>query len=108
MKKSDFPHDPDKYMWKVLEYVDRNGTVLSKDSSPMHSSLAMSLKKGKLSAKISASAYAQGNGSCHAKIVYDGRRVFEAGGNYTAGPFNVAVSTYVPGSWEKTLGVRTT
>lgn len=97
--------DSDKYLEEVMVYVDRNGTVDSKHSTPMSSSLKMSYNQGDLSITMHAYAHGMGNGSCGATVKYKGKVVYSAGGKYTAGPFGTKVSKYVPGDWEKLLGL---
>jgi hypothetical protein len=92
-----------KFLERVLVFVDRNGVVQAKDSSPMHSALSMSYKRGKLAIKMHATAYAQGNGSCGASVKYNGKTVFTAAGCFTSAPWDVVITTYKPGAWEKLI-----
>ena len=69
----------------------------------MHTALTMKYDAGDLSIKMHATAYAQGNGSCGARVKYRGKLVFAATGNFTTTPFNSEVTTYVPGAWEKLI-----
>lgn len=95
----------DALMLRVLVFVDRNGEVVAKDSSPMHSSLTMKYenKRKKLVIKMHATAYAQGNGTCGALVKHKGKKVFSAGGCYTDGPRDVEAATYKTGAWEKII-----
>ncbi len=93
----------DALMLRVLVFVDRNGVVVNKDSSPMHSALMMKYKGRGLDIKMHATTYAQGNGSCGALVKYRGKRVFSAGGCFTAAPWDVEAKTYKTGAWEKII-----
>ncbi len=95
----------DKFLEEVMVYVDRNGTVDDKHSTPMSCSLKMSYKQGDLSITMHAYAHGMGNGSCGATVKYKGKTVYSASGNFTSGPFNTKVSKYTPGAWEKLLGL---
>jgi len=96
----------DALMLRVLVFVDQNGVVVAKDSSPMHSSLTMKYKGRGLDIKMHATSYAQGNGSCGALVKYRGKKVFSAGGCYTDGPWDVEAATYKTGAWEKMINAR--
>src|SRR5208282_6383922 len=93
----------DALMQRVLVFVDRNGEVVQKESSPMHSALEMKYRSrgGKLVIKMHVAAYAQGNGSCSAIVKHNGKTVFNGGGCYTAGPWDVEATTFKKGVWEK-------
>ncbi len=90
----------DALMLRVLKFVDQKGEVVAKESSPMHSALTMKYKGRGLDIKMHATAYAQGNGSCGALVKYKGKKVFVAGGCYTAGPWDVEATIYKEGAWE--------
>lgn len=91
----------DDLMLRVLVYVDRNGTVVSKDSSPNSASLQMKYKDQDYDIKMHAYANGMNNGSCGATVKYQHTVVFDAGGSYTSGPWGVKAKTYTPGKWEK-------
>ncbi len=64
----------------------------------------MEYKEGGLDIKMHANVYAQGNGSCSARISYKGKLVYDASGSYTAGPWGVKEHTHKKGAWEKLVG----
>jgi hypothetical protein len=97
------PKDLNKFMERVLVFVDRNGVVKSKNGTPMSSSLRMSYDVKDLKITMSAFAHGMGNGSCGAKVVYKGETVFDASGCFTSSPYNVKATIYKPGSWEKLI-----
>jgi hypothetical protein len=97
--------DNNKFMEKVLVFVDRNGTVVSKSSTPMSCSLEMKYKGDDLSITMSVFAHGMGNGSCKAEVVYQGETVYQASGSYTSGPYHVQVQKYVPGPWKELMGL---
>lgn len=93
----------DKFLEKVLVFVDRNGIVLSKSSNPMSANLKMEYKKDELYIEMKAYAHCMGNGSCSATIKYKNKVVYNAGGSFTSSPFNTKVEVYKPGKWEKLI-----
>jgi hypothetical protein len=105
-KKKIPPGGPDAFLDRVLRFVDQNGKVVAKDSSPVHSALTMRYDSDVLKIKMHATMYAMGNGSCGAQIKYLGKTVFSAAGSYTVRPFEVEVVTYEPGPWERLIRPR--
>ena len=95
--------NPDKFLENVLVFVDRNGFIVNKQSTPMSCSLEMKYENGDLKAKMHAYAHGMGNGSCGATVTYKGETVFEGAGGFTARPFNSKINTYIPGEWERLM-----
>lgn len=95
----------DEFLRKVLKFVDRNGSVKSKSSTPMSCSLEMTYEDRKSDIRIDmhASAHGMGNGSCGAKVYHKGDVVYDAGASYTSGPFGTKVKVYEPGRWEELI-----
>lgn len=93
----------DAFLERVLVFVDRNGRVKGKTSSPMHSALSMEYELGDLKIKMHASAFAQGNGSCGATVHYKGKKVYAAAGCYTAAPWDVEETVHEKGPWERLI-----
>lgn len=96
----------DKFLEKVLVFVDQNGTIEDKYSTPMSCSLKMKYEDKALKIKMHAYSHGMGNGSCSAKISYEHKVVYEASGCFTAAPFNTKVKKYVPGKWEKLMNLE--
>jgi hypothetical protein len=90
---------------RCMVFVDRNSEsrIISKSSTPVNASLAMSYDSDELRIKFHVYSHSQGNGSCGVKVHFRGKKVFDASGCYTAAPFNVKVTKYVPGAWEETI-----
>jgi hypothetical protein len=97
--------DIDKYLENVLVFVDRNGVVVDKHSTPMSSSLKMKYENGDLHVSMNAYAHGMGNGSCGATVKYKGKIVYKAAGSFTSSPYNTKVDKYVTGEWEKLMGL---
>jgi hypothetical protein len=95
--------DLDKYLENVLVFVDRNGSIESKQSTPMSCSLQMKYDNGDLKVKMHAYSHGMGNGSCGATVTYKGEVVYEAAGSFTARPYSTKVKTHKPGPWEKLM-----
>jgi len=95
--------DANSFMRSVLIFIDRNGTVIHKNSNPMLSQLSMKYDKQDLKAEMSVTAHAMGNGSCSAKIEFKGEIVYAANGNYTANPFNVKETVNKSGNWKSLI-----
>jgi hypothetical protein len=93
----------DDLMERVLVFVDRHGTILSKSSSRVSSSLEMQFKNKELDMYMYAMANGMGNGACSAKVKVKGKVVFDANGSYTSGPYHVIAKVYKPGDWESKL-----
>jgi hypothetical protein len=91
----------DKLMTRVMVFVDRNGVILSKNSSQVNTSLSMKYEDEDFKIKMSAYCHCMGNGSCQAKVEYKGEVVFDACGYYISGPSSVEAKVYEPGEWEE-------
>jgi hypothetical protein len=98
--------DNNKFLENVLVFVDRNGTILDKHSTPMSTSLHMQYKQGDLDIDMHAFAHGMGNGSCSATITYQGEVVYQAGGSFTSSPYNVEVKKYSSGAWEQLMDLK--
>lgn len=96
----------DQFLLAVLSYVDRYGTILHKDSTPMSASLQMEYDSQDLKAEMSAYSHAMGNGSCQATILFNGELVYKAKASFTATPYHTKVEKYIPGEWEKIMGLE--
>jgi hypothetical protein len=95
----------DKFLEEVLVFVDSNGTIVSKTSTNMSCSLKMKYEDDDLKIKMHAYSHGMGNGSCGAEVRYKGKKVYEASGSFTSSPYDVKVKQYVPGKWEKLMGL---
>lgn len=93
----------DKFLEKVLVFVDRNGSIEDKISNPMSCSLKMSYASKDLKINMQAYSHCQGNGSCSAKVIYNGKVVYEASGGFTSTCHNVTAKVHKPGDWEKLI-----
>jgi hypothetical protein len=99
-------NEQDKFLEKVLVFVDRNGEVKSKESTPFSSSLTMKYEdRDNLLIEMDVFANGFGNGSCRATITYEKKIVYRAKSNYTSSPFNTKEEVYIPGEWEKLIGI---
>lgn len=97
--------DNNKFLEKILIFVDREGVVESKNSTPNSSSLTMSYNSNGLQVDMHAFAHGMGNGSCSATVVYKGKTVYKGAGGFTSHPLSVKVENYVAGPWEKLMGL---
>jgi hypothetical protein len=95
--------NPDKFLEDVLVFVDRNGSIVSKQSGEMSCSLEMKYERGDLNVKMHAYAHGMGNGSCGATVTYKGEKVFHGAGSFTVRPYNSKIETYIPGEWEQLM-----
>lgn len=91
----------DKFMERVLVFVDRNGTLETKSGTPMSCSIKMSYNKDRLQINMHAYSHGMGNGSCGAEVTYKGTQVFKAYGGFTSTCHNVVATTFKRGDWEK-------
>lgn len=97
--------DDDKFLESVLVFVDRNGSIVSKQSTPMSCSLKMEYDTKDLKVTMSAYSHGMGNGSCNAVVTFGGKVVYKAAGSFTSSPYNVEVSKYESGAWERMMGL---
>lgn len=88
---------------RCLVFVDRNGTIISRDGSPVHANLSMEYKRNGLEIIFSVSSSGMSNGSSRVEVKQGGQIVFEASGKFMTTASNCQSKTYVPGSWEKTV-----
>lgn len=95
----------DKFLEKVLVFVDRKGYVVSKESNPMSCNLHMQYEKGNLHVEISAYSHCMGNGSCSAIVKFKNKTVYRATSSFTCSPFNTKVHEYKSGAWEKLMNL---
>lgn len=86
---------------KCMLWVDRNGTVLDKGSSPFSAWLQMEYKDPGFSVYIRCTQSPYGNGYALIKVKVKNRLVFKAEGNYIGEPYFNKVTKYVSGTWEK-------
>ena len=93
----------DELAMHCIVFVDRNGTVLEKDGSPMHSTLSMEYKRDPWDISFRVQSQAQGNGSSKVLVRYRGNLVLDAAGKFTTAAYDVKASTYIPGAWEKKI-----
>lgn len=91
---------------RCMVFADRNGKVVSKSGSPMHSSLRMKYEEKDLIIEFDANRYAQGNGGCWLKVRHKGVFVLKANGNFMTEAFNIRAKSYISGDWEKKIPVK--
>lgn len=94
--------DLDALVNRCLVFVDRNGTIITRDGSSMHSHLSMKYDRQGLEMMFSVTA-GMGNGSSRIEIKHEGSLVLEAKGSFMTEAFACEAQTYVPGAWEKMI-----
>ena len=93
----------DKFVEKILIFVDRNGKVLDKHSTPLSASLVMRYDVEKLKINMHVYRHAMGNGSCVVEVRYKDKCVLKAGGLYVNTCRDVKFERYRSGKWEKLI-----
>jgi len=88
---------------RLAELIDRNGMVNSKSSSPFLATLKMTLKRGKLTARLVANQSPYTNGSTFVEVKRGRTCLFEASGDMH---LRMSVRKDVAsGTWEEELGL---
>lgn len=72
---------PQDLAMQVAKFIDRNGRVLEKQSTPQSVHLKMVYETGDIKADLSAYQHAQGNGSTQVRVTVAGKEVFKASGD---------------------------
>lgn len=100
----------DELVRKCLFFTDRNGRVLSKDSTPISSSLSMEYKneKEKMYILFKIFQHAYGNGSLSIIVKQNNETMLEATGGFIGGGTNIEAKKYLKGDWEKKIDKNTT
>lgn len=95
-----------KLAYDAVIFTDKNGTVLSKSSSPMHSELSMEYRSKAMAIEFYVRESGPGAGSYFVKVDYLGQTVLDVR-DQIQGHFhetkNPQVETYTPGEWEKMI-----
>jgi len=92
-----------EFAWSCIRYADAHGRVISKRDDPFASGLTMELDKGSLHIHFKVSQSPYSNGSLSVTVKAGDKTVLEAKGKYIGKPFEVEITTYVPGEWEDTI-----
>lgn len=93
---------------RCMAFTDRNGKVLSRESTRLSSKLMMQYKDQNITIKFGTANSAGSKASCWVKVWHKSEFVLSAKGNFMRGPimvdaYDILAMTYVPGDWEKKI-----
>jgi hypothetical protein len=87
----------------IFSFMNSNAKIISKNSTPVNSSIHLYYIKNKIEISLWANSHAMGNGSFKLEVSYLRDKVFEADGAYTVDPYDINVKKYIKGNWENTF-----
>lgn len=93
----------EKFAIKCIKFVDANGVIENRGSTPFSEWLLMHYKQPKFSMHIHITRSPYGNGFAGLVVKADRKIVFKVEGCYIAAPFDLVVKKYISGAWEKKI-----
>jgi len=97
--------DADALAADCIVFAARNGRTEMREESPVHSGRKLRYDGNGLTIRASGVASAFGNGGFSVTVRQKGRVLFEASGNYTAGPFRTEVKSFEDGPWVRAVRI---